>query len=154
MKKILIIAVIALFTACSTFKVTDSARDRKVFVSFFDFSKYSKAGFFISLNPYPGNFDPIGMIQVNIYPARVKKTIESKEDENGFMTKEYEVFTDEVIKPDELLDLICNKAKELGADGLVNFDDIEDYETHITQIGSYKTFRCHILKGFAIKRKN
>lgn len=124
---------IALFTGCAT-------RERIVLPYYVDFSEYTKAGFYVSPDAYPGKFEPIGMIEVVVYPG----------------TKKIDGFTkDEPITEDELLKMAVEKAKEKGADGLVDYSAIyAPFEYQVKKGSTVVIYKSrYVVRGLAIKRQ-
>ena len=141
-----VIAVVSFFSACSP-KLTK----RETYPYVFDFREYTQSGFFLSPSPYVGTFDPVGEIIIYVLPAKVKNT-EIHDYEIGTLFGKPKAGSEfkttiisEKISKDELLTILVEEAKSLGADGIVNLS-ISD-GTRIIEGKSY-----YILSGFAIKR--
>lgn len=156
MKKLIFVIPIflILFNSCSTaYKLTP--RKRIVLESYFDYSGYAKDGFMISPDPYYGNYDPCGEIQIAVYPAKfIKKGKDVyNPSQNSYETNEY--LTEEDITGQELLEMIVTNAKEKGADAIANFrcKSIKNNYFNST-LGMYIDYFSHYeISGFAIKRK-
>lgn len=140
MKKILFFAVALLaMTACGGPKLTT----RIVTSSLLDYRGYAESGFLVSPYAYTFEYDAIGEIEIYVLPANVKKDIESQYTEG----RTYTVIAQEDISNQELADIAVEKAKETGADALVNFK-IEQAPVSIGSSDIYYT-----VSGFCIKRK-
>ena len=117
MKKLtlLLLPLVALFmTSCAT---AYKEVERKVYTSFSDYRKYAEEGFLISPSPYTYNFDSVGELEITVYPAKTKK----KQSNEVFEFYNEEVIEKEEIEYNELVAIAVAKAKEKGADGIVNF---------------------------------
>jgi uncharacterized protein YbjQ (UPF0145 family) len=140
MRKLMITLITVFFFGCSVH--TTNERITKEYV--YNFKKYTEEGFFISPDPYPNEFKPLGLITIHIYPGKKKQT----KKEEGFGGGEYEVYIEESISPYECLDNLVKKAKDMGANGLSNFNFevnwIYDNRTDISE-------KVYIVSGFAIK---
>lgn len=163
MKNLIILSLSSfLCFGCSTKLIPT---ERKVYTYVFDFRDYNKEGFFISTTPYIGLYDPLGEINIHVYPAKevVEKGGVFTEIEIGVLFGKpqkqdvYEPKTEklitEIISTDELLRIIVDEAKKLGADGLVNAS-IKDESYSYFVDGNIRTeFLYYKLSGLAIKRK-
>ena len=123
--------------------------DRKVITRVLDFRKFNEEGFFISTTPYIGLYDPTGEIRLTIYPATSV--------EKGFASELASYTTiflkNEDITTYDLLKIIVDEAKKLGADGIVNTridEEMRDIMKGKVKIGELAYFR---LTALAIKRK-
>ena len=140
MKKILFFAVALLaITACGGPKLTT----RIVTSSLLDYRGYAESGFLVSPYAYTSEYDAIGEIEIYVLPANVKKDVESQYTEG----RTYTVIAQEDISNQELADIAVEKAKETGADALVNF---KIAQTPVS-IGSSDIY--YTVSGFCIKRK-
>lgn len=117
-----------------------SIRQRVTFNSYVDFSEYTKSGFYVSPDPYPGNCDPIGMIEVVIYPGQ-----------NNDYYK-----TDEVLSEAELLKMAVDQAKEKGANGLVNYSaTVAPVQYQVREGNRLITYKSrYVVRGLAVKTKH
>ena len=110
-----IIAAICL-CSCSTL----IPRDVKKQVMMIDFRPYSEAGFFMSPSDYPGDFTPVGMLNMVIDPAVVKREIERNTYEDSI----YEIYMPEMVEKPmsaaELVDMAVHEATIRGANGIAN----------------------------------
>lgn len=98
-KALLSIPLILALAGCG---VTGVEFPRQTSVFLLDFRPYTSAGFFFSADPYPGPFEPVGQLNIEIIPAR------------GPMG-------DEALSPDDLLRIAYDEARGKGANGVANF---------------------------------
>lgn len=144
MKKLIILAVIALASSCSIIRPTA----REVVTYFADYREYAAEGFLISPNPYTEDFESIGEIEIVITPA-----IKQYPEEGQPYDYRGEYLDYESIEYNEIVRIAVEKAKEKGADALVNF---AISQTPISQSDAdgirVDGFVYHV-KGFCIKRK-
>ena len=112
MRRILLLLVAALaLTSCSP-----KIYPRMVTVGFADFRPYAEEGFFLSPDPYPGDFESLGEISIKIVPG-VRKYYRPD--------IRYET---EKISVDEVLKIAVSAARELGADGIVDMRITEEFK--------------------------
>lgn len=121
MKRLLLFAVAAIVaSSCSVM-----THQRYVSTMFLDFQPYTESGFFISPNPYTGQFSPIGEINITVQPAlqpraRIIKGTGTYTD--GLYTQKANTnLVQEDIPAEELIDLAVREAKAKGANGISNF---------------------------------
>lgn len=154
MKKLILIIPIflILFSSCSPKLIP---RKRIVLESYFDYAEYAKKDFMISPDPYIGNFDACGEIQIKVYPAKIIKKGKNVYNPslNSYENSEY--LTEENISGQELLQMIVLKAKEKGADAITNFRCVAIQENYYNStLKMYIDYFSHYeISGFAIKRK-
>jgi len=145
MKKLLILAV-AVIVASSCSVLT---HQRYVSTMFLDFQPYTEAGFFISPNPYTGEFSPIGEISITVQPALMPKTKVirgSGEYTDGlYAQKSNANVVQEDIPASELVEMAVREAKARGANGISNFKCIV-----VTGADPIEP-RHYEISGFAIK---
>ena len=147
MKKLVFILLISIFLPSCAKKLYPV--ERKAVTAVIDFRKYNAEGFFISSTPYVGLYDPLGKINIAVFPAKKVKPA-------SVLSMYTDVYEKEVISYNELLEILVNEAKKLGADGLVNMSIDEENYKYIsdTKNGTIKTeFLYYSLNGLAIKRK-
>lgn len=150
-KHFLLLVFIALFVqSCSPIFMP-----REVRTSFFDYRKYSNEGFFLSPDSYPGEFTPCGELFITIKPGDVKGPDKMVYDPGSQSYVSQSQIRREEISSDELLSIAVKKAKEIGADGLVNFKCHVINSTYYNPaLRSVQTIFSHYeISGFAIKRK-
>lgn len=116
MRRILLLLAAALTIASCSPKIYP----RTITVGFADFRPYVEEGFFLSPDPYPGDFESLGEISIKIVPG---------------LRKYYRPdirYETEKISVDEVLKIAVSEARELGADGIVDMRITEDLEFTVT----------------------
>lgn len=124
---------------------------RVVSTSFFDYRKYANENFFLSPDPYIGDFTPCGELSIVIKPADVKF---GRDDEFDSFYNKNDVPTGivkEKISSEELLDIAVKKAKEVGANGIANFKCLVINHTYFLNGISHTVFSHYEISGYAIK---
>lgn len=107
-----------------------------------------KEGFLISPEKYPGDYESIGMLDISIYPtaARQPEIPKSHKIRPGEYAQGYWLIAK--IKPEEVVEIIHEKAKGMGADAVINF--------RVTSIQKQVDYDLNLkgvnVSGFAIKR--
>lgn len=153
MKKIILISIFTfglLLQSCSP-----KLMPRFVNTRFFDYRKYADEGFFLSPDPYTGNFTPCGELNIVIIPADIKltpaNTISKNKPVGGDKFDSYysennnfAVVVKEKISSDELLEIAVSKAKEVGVNGIANFN-CSVFNNNTSSI-------YYEIRGYAIKR--
>ena len=119
---------------------------RYVSTMFLDFQPYTEAGFFISPNPYTGQFSPIGEISIVVKPALQRQ---AKQVKGSFSDSMYAstgaLVVQEEIPAEELLEMAVNEAKAQGANGISNFKCVR-----ISDVSEIEPYHYEIT-GFAIR---
>jgi hypothetical protein len=124
MKKVLIIlASLSLLSSCA---VTQQ-RDRFVQTMFLDYRPFVEKGFFLSPDPYPGEFTALGDLSVKVFPAIIqngkeKSDVTFKERDNYayYKGQPKEAFSKEKLSGEDLLQEAVDAAKALGANGIAD----------------------------------
>ena len=114
MKKYLLLMIVALTTSCRTYYSEQS--------NVLDFRKYTENGFVINPTASGMDFEPISMISVSFYSG--EKIEKSLKNENGIInlynksaqTRFY------CATPDRMLEKIVSECKNMGANGIINFN--------------------------------
>jgi hypothetical protein len=122
---------------------------KQSFVYGYDFTKYSANGFLFTPESYNGEYDAIGLIEVEIYPEVTK---DKPRDSNKWDTWNRPNLPDWYISRvsgEEVLDSLYKVTKSMGADAVVN---LKVTETEPMSNGEV-TFKGVRASGFAIKRK-
>jgi hypothetical protein len=142
-----------IITSC--YPSVNLTRKRIVDYNIYDFRTYSEKNFFISPYEYNGEFKPIGLIYISVYPSisEVEETTDNNTSDTYGSTGANIKLVTEKISTDEMLKIMYDKAKELGADGLVSFKMSAIYKTRVTKYSTYEYFSNYDIQGFAIKRK-
>lgn len=152
MKKIIILAVVSIML-CSCGITT---RNRIVTPLFLDFRPYTSADFFLSPNPYTGEFEPIGELNIRVEPAvkRYDPYTDTKFNDGIYSAKPTVVQED--IPEADLLELAVAEALKMGANGISNLKieitkDLYGY----TKGGIQKAIEVDVyhITGFCIARK-
>lgn len=146
--------IILLLTSAFILASCAVTRGRFVSTYFLDFRPYSEAGFFISPNPYPGDFVSIGELSITVEPAILpssKVPASDKKFEDGIYgaPPSSGAYT-ETIPASELLDMAVAQALKVGANGLANFKCQAIYSTEVSRYGSSKTLSHYEISGLCI----
>jgi len=147
MKRFLILAAAVLLAAsCSTM-----LHERVVETYFIDYRPYAEAGFFLSPDPYPGEFDALGELLIEVTPAVVPAPPRGNGTKyiDGAYKSASAGIAREVISGAELVEMAYKKAVELGADGIADFRVKASYNW----VGETKILSGYEVSGLAIKRK-
>lgn len=162
MKKLLPIVMVSLLLSSCTFSFYPRSYEENV--SYYDFNRYNSEGFFISVDSYNGSYTPVGYLDITVCPGDSVIGAESK----GKLIKEYPLIkVDEntearsvtgkgmvtrKISSDLLLSILVKKAKEKGANGLVDFK-VKEFSTFRYVYGlKIVNLDYYQLSGLAIKR--
>lgn len=118
MKRLLIAAIIAAtLTGCGVTAV------EQTIVGFTDFRPYTEAGFFLSPDPYAGDFDPIGQLYVRMEPgAQLVDDPKGQQRYDDSLYGSMPKTNGKVhwITTEEALKKAVEMAKETGANGISN----------------------------------
>lgn len=133
MRKIIMIIAVAIITAsCAV------TRDRQVSKYFLDYRPYSDAGFFISPNPYTGEFTSIGELSITVTPAILSKSQAPVQVKNYNDALYAPVGTGAIVEnipASELIDMAVKEAQSVGANGISNFKCVAVYNTQVSRSG-------------------
>lgn len=153
-KSVILLILVPLLSSCATYKPSERITESQ----FLDYRPYSDAGFFISPNPYAGDFTSIGDIQLIIYPAtyndkkNAPKTVKFNDAIYSFREIKYSFLFQEAIDPSELLDALVEKAKAVGANGICNFKCVTIRDNHKNyRKGILSDIYCYQVSGLAIR---
>ena len=152
MKKLIFLTVLSIML-CSCGIIT---RDRIVTPLFLDFRPYSSSDFFLSPNPYNGDFEPVGELNIVVDPAvlRYDPSSANKYPDNIYAAKPTVV--QENIPASELLEIAVGEALKMGANGISNLKIEVSKEVYGYTKGSINKAidvdRYHIT-GFCIIRR-
>lgn len=102
--------ILFIFTLITSSCFTLRERGRSEYVYYLDYQKYTAAGFFLSPNDYPGKYESIGFMQIDIQPEIV-------DTNSDYIYPEY---APKEIPANELLENIVLKAIAKGANGISN----------------------------------
>lgn len=139
-----LIPLLAALILCSCSVMT---HQRYVSTMFLDFQPYTEAGFFISPNPYTGQFSPVGEINITVQPAlqQPSRQIKGVYNDAVYAPKNGAGVVQEEILAEELLDMAVKEAKAKGANGISNFRC-----TRVLDANPLEPYHYEIT-GFAIK---
>ena len=120
-----------------------------------DFRPYSSADFFLSPDPYNGDFEPIGEIRIEISPALMKPVSGSQYEDSVYSQGKSVI--PEVVPMKDLLEAIVSKALDLGANGIANLEIMTEQQNIVTSRGLFTVTTMpvtkYIVTGFCIIRK-
>jgi len=150
MKNILLviisIASISLLISCKTAEELQPTCNLYAF----DFSKYAGDNFLFSPWEYTGEYKSIGLLTLEFFPG-VKKYYPSALDKkpHRHQQKVDAEWVVENFEPSEAIDSLYIRAKNMGADAIMNFDIKPISKTD----GDFLLVDGIRITGFAIKRK-
>lgn len=113
----------------------------------YDFRKYSSQNFLFTPEKYIGEYESVGLLEVEIFPEIF--TAKDDNDETYYpWEKAFGTYHARNISPQEILDSLFVLSKDMGANAVMNFQIIK----------ATKNFHNLIIEGirangFAIKRK-
>ena len=151
MKKILpLLFVLLVATSCVTFKTPYRSYSNAI-----DFSSYTRNGFFITeSNSVNFPYEPLGSITSVVTSGyEVISGNKAANPKDDIYTQNSKVKYGRYIDTDvnKALDELCNSARQLGADGIINFHS--EYVPAKYQKGTSITPDSYIVSGMAIRRK-
>lgn len=119
-----------------------------------DYRPYTEEGMFISPNAYTGEHQPLGEINITVYPGKDMSTYDSYQSyQDPVYPKNYKINAEEAnFTPEKLLDMCVQKAKQLGANGISNFKCEVVYSVIRSQYGTTSFIDHYNVYGLAIKR--
>ncbi len=151
-KLVLALFLILLISGCSP-----KLAQRIVDVNFFDFRPYTENVFFLSPDPFTGKFTPCGELYIRVSPADmvsqgnrqpVKKIEDALYSKRSFPGEIYK----EVISADELLKIVVDEAKKVGANGIANLKCTVSSNIYNSTTREYASrTEYYEIRGFAIK---
>ncbi len=123
-----------------------------------DFRKYSDDGFYITPEKCQGRYEPVGLVEYVILPAATYAVtdyvLNPNYDRNDPASPKYLQdwsWLEEKMYIQEAVDSIYLKCKNMGADGIMNFD-FSSSNKEYTGIKNPTMVSGYRLTGFAIKR--
>ena len=150
MRKYFLILALALMAAsCATFK----PQQRATFVAFLDYRPYTCEGFFISPNPYTGEYEPLGELYIEVMPEQKEIDYDQREKYDHPVYWGTQMYGFERINHAELLEMAVKKAVGLGANGIANFSIKKVTNSSINGSVASSTITYQI-EGLCIKIKN
>lgn len=134
--------MIMFLLSCST----ASKFEKSVYYYNYDFRKYSESGFLITPEKWLGDYESIGIIEIEIWPEvdRTKLKLQPGQFYDSGVSNKW-VYTP--INTEEIIDSFYKTAIDMGADAITNFNLSE----FIADYGSV-TAPGKRVSGFAIKR--
>lgn len=117
MKRILILLLALIcFSSCATFR----PQQRSTFAYFLDYRPYTSEGFFISPDPYTGEFESLGELYIEVLPEQKAINIEDEDKYDNVMYWGTQAYGFERISHAELLEMAVHKAVLKDANGIAN----------------------------------
>lgn len=133
MKRFIIILSLAMLaTSCAIM----APQQQKEIINFLDYRPYTDAGFFISPYSYNGKFEPIGQLDIVVYPEEVT---------DGIYISKKEILTS------DLLDKAVEHTLGKGANGIANLKISRVTITTTSRYGSTSTLSHYEVSGFLIR---
>lgn len=154
MKRFLyLIAAALMFASCASMKPTN--RITTTYLA--DYRPYSSADFFLSPDPYTGDFEPIGEIRVEIQPALVRPTSTAAPKYYDGLYLQPTGLVEEQIPMSDLLEAAVKEALDLGANGIASLKITTQESAVYTSRGKImstgKAVTKYVITGFCIIRK-
>ena len=150
MKKFFIIAAMLVLSiqASAQLVITRTKTDpiekeKTVTTGFMDFRPYTENGFYLSTDAFPGNFTPIGSLEIRVDPKTTKNQERKKSSDPIYIVEE--------IGVQELLNIAVEAAKEKGSDGLTNLN-ITTVRITEGDIAFSAPIRYYVISGLCIRR--
>lgn len=112
---ILLLAIMAL-SSCAVFYPSE----RITLASFVDYRPYTSAGFFISPDPYPGRFEAMGELIIEVIPAELEISYDERHKYDHIRYWDMTVSGAERIPHAELLEMAVVRTIALGGNGISN----------------------------------
>jgi hypothetical protein len=147
--------------SCTVTKpLTSEHRSRYVHFSVFNFTPFTEQGFLFTPEKYVSDYQSIGMMTCVVVPEEelivTPKDIPKNKLDDIYFSVESEnnmIWFSEELKPDEVLQMIYEKCKKMGANAFVNFEYQNVYMPSRIPTTTRET-NYHVVSGFAIKRLN
>lgn len=130
------------FVGCTSIKYIPKSTT----IGVLNFKKYVDKGFLFTPHEYKGDYESIGLLSITVTPQAKLKTVKTAKDTTR-------VWSVDTVKSDEVLDILYEKAKGMGADAIIDFV-IKEVVNIYNEYGSHPvTIFGFTAIGFAIKRK-
>lgn len=141
--------IILLISSCSQESITRIPRE----VTYYgiNFTKYSKQNFLVTPIEYPGFYDAIGIVSVELYPEADYKTTEIRTNASG-QEVQHKEWVVEQIDAQDAVDSLVSMASRMGADAIINFK-LNTEKAEYLRITNPIVLSGVSASGFAIKRK-
>ena len=123
---------------------------------FLNLKKHSEQGFFVTPEPPTGNYQPIGLIQVEVKESAQFKTEIRGNDLNGNPKYSF-LWVKDTVNLQETVDSLVSLARALGANSLTRFKAQAQSEYPIRGSNGEvegPAIRTVFVSGFAVKREN
>ena len=131
MKRIIVIlAFLAVMSSCGVMQ------PKGEIVRFLDYRPYTEAGIFLSPYNYTGKYEPIGQIDIEVYPEQVTDGIYISYKE---------------VTADQLLEKAVKHSLGKGANGIANLSIKTIYNVTYNRYGSSRTLSHYEITGFLIR---
>ena len=119
MKKAILLALVVVMAAgCSA--------PRRVYELFIDFTPYTSAGFYVTPDQCPSDYEPTGQLYLTVYPAIVRQQAPKVQTSETFQDGLYSIpasqLTLEQISSAALLELVVKAAVNKEAEGLSSLE--------------------------------
>lgn len=118
-------------------------KEKTVSTSFVDFRAYTENGFFVSTDAFPGQFTPLGSLEIRVDPKTTKNPDRKRTSDPIYIVEEVNV--------QDLLNIAVEAAKEKGADGLTNLK-ITTVRMTEGEIAFSAPIKYYIISGLCIRR--
>lgn len=148
-KYFLIIALALCATSCATFK----PQQRSYTISFLDYRPYTSEGFFISPDPYTGEFETLGELYLEIFPEQKEIDIKHKDNYDRVVYWGTQAYGFERINHAELLEMAVKRALSVGANGIANIRITKETGTTINASVASASI-VYKIEGLCIKIKD
>lgn len=140
-----LILIIIVNYSCSTSR---QLAQRQVNVFYSDYSKYAKEGFMITPDMYTGNYEACGELSIEVYPGEsLQKETNTGDRESVYEQSTFQYVVKEKVSGEELLKMAVDKAKEVGANALVNFKCVvvnsSYYSPALNRVVTYLSHYAH-----------
>lgn len=155
--------LLLLFCGCS---VTEIVTPRDSFpadtvVTGLDFRPFAQQGFLFTTEVYTGEYDGIGIINIQMYPPATRSQQELDSADNSETQRAWEDWTEGEVSTSELLQRAFDEARQMGADAIINLRVERVTRTDVAAAIQYtggtsvETFERSGLQvsGFAIRRR-
>ena len=154
MKKIIfLIGLCACLSSCATIYTRETLQS----TTFLDYRPYADADIFLSPDPYPGEFEPVGELYIVVDPAVVKNAVpeEDKFADNIYARNNLPPVKATTMPAEDLLEIAVKEAGLRGANGICNLS----LEVQMVDYPYKKTWKAvlfmpaerYIIRGFCIK---
>lgn len=149
MKRILILLLALIcVSSCATFK----PQQRSTYSYFLDYRPYTSEGFFVSPDPYTGEFESLGELYMEVFPEQKEINIDDKDKYDRVVYWGTQAYGFERIAHAELLEMAVKKAESMGANGIANLK-IEKHSESSINASTASSRIVYNIYGLCIKTK-